>query len=352
MPDKIATEQDTSRRGHSVSVGILPAHHWATQDPPPLEEIDEDDSALGSDTASSTASLTSSILHYRTLHGRRYHSERGNAQYWASNDEQQNEALDILHHVLTLCTNGKLHQAPIKKGIQKAIDIGTGTGIWALDFADQFPDTEVIGTDISAIQPSWVPPNLKFEIEDCTGEWTFAPNSVDYVHIRWLLGSIADWTELFKQAYRCLKPGGYVESFEPDSVMQSDDGTVKETSAMGQWGKFFEEGGKKLGRPFSVLSDRLQRKGMEGAGFVDIEELDFKTPLGSWPHGPREKEIGRYSRLVADQDTEGFVLFAANTIGWTKDEIMVYVSHLRREIRSPKHHGYYQQRIVWARKPE
>lgn len=115
------------------------------------------------------------------------------------------------------------------------------------------------------------------EIEDCTGEWTFAPNSVDYVHIRWLLGSIADWTELFKQAYRCLKPGGYVESFEPDSVMQSDDGTVKETSAMGQWGKFFEEGGKKLGRPFSVLSDRLQRKGMEEAGFVDIEELDFKV---------------------------------------------------------------------------
>lgn len=29
------------------------------------------------------------------------------------------------------------------------------------DFADEFPDCKVIGTDVSPIQPSWVPPNLK-----------------------------------------------------------------------------------------------------------------------------------------------------------------------------------------------
>lgn len=28
------------------------------------------------------------------------------------------------------------------------------------DFADEYPDTEVIGTDVSSIQPGWVPPNL------------------------------------------------------------------------------------------------------------------------------------------------------------------------------------------------
>ena len=28
------------------------------------------------------------------------------------------------------------------------------------DFADEYPNTEVIGTDISPIQPTWVPPNL------------------------------------------------------------------------------------------------------------------------------------------------------------------------------------------------
>lgn len=29
------------------------------------------------------------------------------------------------------------------------------------DFADEHPGAEVIGTDISPIQPKWVPPNLK-----------------------------------------------------------------------------------------------------------------------------------------------------------------------------------------------
>ena len=29
------------------------------------------------------------------------------------------------------------------------------------DFADEFPDAQIIGTDISPIQPSWVPANLQ-----------------------------------------------------------------------------------------------------------------------------------------------------------------------------------------------
>lgn len=29
------------------------------------------------------------------------------------------------------------------------------------DFADEFPEAEVTGTDISPIQPGWIPPNLK-----------------------------------------------------------------------------------------------------------------------------------------------------------------------------------------------
>lgn len=34
-------------------------------------------------------------------------------------------------------------------------------GLWAVDFADDNPNVEVIGTDISPVQPQWVPPNLR-----------------------------------------------------------------------------------------------------------------------------------------------------------------------------------------------
>ena len=39
---------------------------------------------------------------------------------------------------------------------QRVLDVGTGTGIWAIDFADDFPDTMVFGTDISPTQPDLV----------------------------------------------------------------------------------------------------------------------------------------------------------------------------------------------------
>lgn len=118
---------------------------------------------------------------------------------------------------------------------------------------------------------------LSSEIEDCTRPWTFADSSFDYVHLRWLIGSIADWDALFVQAYEACRPGGWVESHEPSCNFQSDHMPIPEDSALGQWGKFFVEGGKIIGRPFTVVDDDLQRKGMEAAGFVDIQEFEYKV---------------------------------------------------------------------------
>ncbi|KAF5227041.1 hypothetical protein FANTH_14891 [Fusarium anthophilum] len=97
---------------------------------------EEEDLTLGSDAESSTASISSSILNYRTINGRTFHSERGNATYWGSNDERQSDAMDIAtlpsHHIWTLAHDGELYFAPLEDNIQKVLDVGTGTGIWAM----------------------------------------------------------------------------------------------------------------------------------------------------------------------------------------------------------------------------
>ncbi|KAH6974201.1 S-adenosyl-L-methionine-dependent methyltransferase [Ilyonectria sp. MPI-CAGE-AT-0026] len=341
VPAQTATEQ--------TDTNILPPQHWAQL--PEQDEQDDVDSAVF-DNVSSTASLTSSILNYRTIQGRKYHSERGNAEYWGPIDDTHQEAMDINHHVLTLLLGDKLHLAPLPENINKVVDIGTGTGIWAIDFADVFPHLSVIGTDLAPTQPSWVPPNLEFQIDDCTQDWTFQDDSLDYVHMRWLVGSIKDWTALFKQAYKCLKPGGFIESFEPSSRLQSDDDSVSETSAMSQWGKFFVEGGRILGRPFTVFEDGLQKKAMQEAGFVDIEERDFKNPFGGWAKDPRLQEVGSYTQLALEQDAEGTVLYMATLLGWSKEDVTVYLAHFRRESRSKKVHPFFWQKVVWGRKPE
>ncbi|KAI0975175.1 S-adenosyl-L-methionine-dependent methyltransferase [Xylaria arbuscula] len=349
-----ATTSAAAEPTEPAQTDVLPASHWAQV--PNVEEEEEDfddnDSAYGDDNASSTASLSASILEYRTVHGRTYHSERGSAQSWNPNDAQHDESMDILHHVSTLMQDGKITMAHIDDNVHKVLDVGCGTGIWAIDFADQYPHTEVIGVDISPSQPQWIPPNLKFEIDDITQPWTYAPDSFDYIHMRWLIGAIPNWYTVFREIFQVLKPGGIFESKESSCIIQADDGTVPYGCALDQWGRVFIEAGKKFGRTFRPFEEDLQVKAMQAAGFVDIKVYNMKTTLGPWAADPKYKEIGQYARLALEQDIEGFIMYMWTTIlGWTREEIAVYAAHLRRELRSPNFHAYYPQRVVVGRKP-
>lgn len=97
--------------------------------------------------------------------------------------------------------------------------------------------------------------------------------------MRYLTGSIKDWFELFKQAFVATKPGGYLESYEASPYIISDDGTVKEGSAMAQWGPLFVAGGEKTGRSFTMYEEGTQRAAMEKAGFINIQERNLRVSL-------------------------------------------------------------------------
>lgn len=132
------------------------------------------------------------------------------------------------------------------------------------------------------------------QIDDCDQPWTFDPESIDFVHIRYMTGSVQNWDALFDQAFQSIKPGGYLESFESTGYFVSDDGTVKEDSALAQWGKFFYEGGKKMGRNFRVVDQGVQRAELERAGFVDIEERDFKVCVVAFSVRSHPRNSHRY----------------------------------------------------------
>ncbi|KAI5924531.1 S-adenosyl-L-methionine-dependent methyltransferase [Camillea tinctor] len=325
--------------------------------PVPEDELDEEDnddgdSALGSDAASSTNSISASIMEYRTIQGRTYHSERHNSSYFTPNDDQQLQSQDLTHHYLMVLLDNKLFLPPIKgEDLQKVLDVGTGSGI---DLADQYPHTEIIGTDLSPTMPLWVPPNVKFEIDDLTQPWTWAPDQFDLVHARYLFGAVADWTELFRQAYRVCRPGGWCQSGEADVEILSDDNTVPPDGAMNTfWNMLYREAGRKLGVSFQVIKEGLQRKGMEEAGFVDIQEVSYKIPCGAWPQDPKLAEVGMYLQATMLNDVEGYTLFLWNTVmGENAPGYQEHLAYMRRELKSRRIHGYMKVRYVWGRKPE
>lgn len=58
-------------------------------------------------------------------------------------------------------------------------------------------------------------------------------NLFDYVHARWMSGSIADWPTFFRRAYKVLRPGAWFESHKPSPEIVSEDDTVTPDTALG-----------------------------------------------------------------------------------------------------------------------
>ncbi|PUU77958.1 S-adenosyl-L-methionine-dependent methyltransferase [Tuber borchii] len=298
--------------------------------------------------AEDTFSVSSSILDYTYENGRRYHAFRQGA-YYAPNDENQNNQLDIFHHVYLLLLGGDLYVAPIEQP-KRILDVGTGTGIWAMDMADKFPDAEVIGTDLSPIQPEWVPPNVHFEIDDAESPWTYPENFFDFIHVRCLFGAISDWPALLKRCYNHLAPGGWIEVVECKLPYDCDDGTLTKDSYQYRWCEYTIEGGQKSGRPFDITDDVYGWLGL--AGFTDLQERNLRAPIGPWPKDPIEKEIGKYNLLNLLEGMDGFTTaLLTRYLEWKPIEVQAFYGNLRNEMTSPKIHSYFKQYYWIGQKP-
>lgn len=166
------------------------------------EQLDlESDQGYESDRASfASTSLSSSVRDYLFENGRRYHRFR-EGRYNFPNDEPEQDREDMKHQCVKMLCQNQLFFAPIEEGpLQNILDIGTGTGIWAIEMGDQFPSANVLGIDLSPIQPEWVPANVHFVVDDAESDWIYPDNHFDYIHTRHTVMAIKDWPKLYRTA--------------------------------------------------------------------------------------------------------------------------------------------------------
>jgi methylase of polypeptide subunit release factors len=67
--------------------------------------------------------------------------------YYYPNDPSETERLDFQYELLKYTFSNRNYFAPLVNP-KRILDIGTGTGQWAIEMADEFPEAEVQATDL------------------------------------------------------------------------------------------------------------------------------------------------------------------------------------------------------------
>ncbi|SPO02767.1 related to methyltransferase [Cephalotrichum gorgonifer] len=225
------------------------------------------------DMAASTRSLMEQYLDYNEENGRRYCGT-----YFMPNDELEQTRMYLSHQVYLHMFKG----APTTVALEDPkliLDIGTGTGDWAIQIGEMYPKCEVVGTDISAIQSTCPPYNVFFEIEDAELPWLRQPDSIDLVHMRNLTGAFRDWRFIYEQAFESLRPGGWLElhEFDDGDNWRTFFSSFPPESPVHALARDLYLASIKAGRPRGI--QHMEEGYLVEAGFVDIETKVFEIPI-------------------------------------------------------------------------
>ncbi|KAF2963727.1 hypothetical protein GQX73_g9836 [Xylaria multiplex] len=225
------------------------------------------------ETLDSTRSITDLDVDYVFENGRRYCGP-----YYMPNDEDEQVRLQLLNQVYLKVFDGDLTTVPLESPTA-ILDIGTAVGEWAIDMAEMYPDCEVTGTDISNIFERRVPQNIFWEIDDAELEWERPPDHYDLVHLRDMTGAFADWEAIYQSAFRCLKPGAWIEVLDFDDKKGLRDlfAYFESESLLYKLAQDLQEASILSGRPRGV--GHLEPRLLINAGYVDVNLTEYSIPL-------------------------------------------------------------------------
>ncbi|KAF2455558.1 S-adenosyl-L-methionine-dependent methyltransferase [Lineolata rhizophorae] len=311
----------------------------------------ETDSAYSeSDLRSYATSLSSSVENYKWENGRRFHSYR-EGTYNFPNDELEQERLDLLHYVNLGLMNDKLFLAPIDTDRPlRVLDVGTGTGTWAMDMGDKYPNAEVLGNDLSPIQPRWVPPNVHFEVDDVESPWP--PRSpFDFIHVRYMAGSIMDWPKFMRNCLEQTTPGGWIEFQDYAPIPYTEDNSEGPDNKFIEFFMLIEEACEKMGR---IASPGRHLKGWaQEAGLTNVQHRMYKLPIGPWPKDKGLRNLGGVNLTQILEGLEGLtVALFPRVLGWSVERVQVFLSEVRKDATKKSVHCLHEFHVVYGQKPE
>ncbi|KAK0643520.1 S-adenosyl-L-methionine-dependent methyltransferase [Cercophora newfieldiana] len=321
--------------------------------------------------------------------------------------QEEIERLQYMHGMFNLMFENRLIFPPIPRP-RRILECGSGSGGWAAQVAEQYPECEVGGSFLWAPfvfpnAPRWrditisnqvllqrycypdmvdwkrapsetvekqepgscvigidifpymvaedMPANLEFQVDDLNSPFTFQSNYFDLVHSRMMAGGINTnrWPSYMTDILRVLRPGGWCQMVEIYFNAQSDNGTLTANHALQVWSQNYMQSVSAYKDPRAPM--RLENW-MRQAGFVEVEARLLTLPLTGWSNDPRDNAIGTANRANVHRLLSSLALYPfTQALGMTNNEVQLLVAQARAEADNPAYRAYFPVYVCIGRKP-
>ncbi|KIJ35761.1 hypothetical protein M422DRAFT_261942 [Sphaerobolus stellatus SS14] len=286
--------------------------------------------------------------------------------YMLPADGEEHDRLDLQHGIYTLSLGGlypaavreevKALLAPRKLGRPAILDVGTGSGSWAMAMAREFPHAEVVGMDLAPVRlVSSIPSNCRFEIDDANLGFAHYQGSFDVVHARAVGGGIRDFLTLLAELANTVRPGGmllfadgemqlYDENMQPLPVAEPGDELFSWTQRVFHATYHaMKSRGSQVDTP-SLLPTWLSR-------IPDLHKIGSQKifiPLGPWKKGdPREEALSEMLRTNGLMHMAGMKPLLLED-GYLADTVDLWISEAQRELAGLTARLYTRWSFAWA----
>jgi ubiquinone/menaquinone biosynthesis C-methylase UbiE len=277
---------------------------------------------------------------YRLIGGRR---RKAGVPYMLPFDLEEHNRLDFQHYLLRAALGGN-YAAPITSP-RDILDVGTGTGRWAIEMAESFPQAKVIGLDVN---PPGVdtasrgaqgqPPNYAFVQGNVLERLPFSDASFDFVHMRALVAAIPHdrWPYVISELIRVTRTGGWVESLEATAMEGGTPATDQLmawlTAALARRGIIFADGGK-VGQL------------LRAAGLAHVKSAQVNIPCGE--AGGRVGRMGALDFSSLMQGLGGIIVAQGLT---TAEQFERTLTQARLDLSSPTVRGFIPDHIAYGQR--
>lgn len=240
------------------------------------------------------------------------------------------EAEGLIHEMM----NQQAFSAPL------VMDVGSGSGIWAVQMAELFPNASILGLDLTESKPSFIPPNCRFITKDILTGMEEYTEKFDVIHTRCVIGHVTDGVGFIRVMYDCLKPGGVLflgdgnvgiydvneEQFEPASLDPGANNTNK--SWMSLWMQHFLKAMESRVGPRQVTGNNQDEVMAKEPRFEILGRKTFYDLLNC-PEG--DPDLSKSSGLAFSMSVKPAVLAA----GMASETVENILHHISLEVTGP-----------------